>query len=245
MATNKKESVSAGFEDELIKELTSSFKKKSENARASYVWQSSSNIKQYISTGNPLLDMIISNKRHGGFPVGRLTEIAGGEGAGKTLLASYALADTQKKGGVAIFIDTENAASLDVLQEVGVDTDKLVYIQVGTVEDVFSAMETIVGKIASAKRDPDQPITIVWDSVAATSTKAEVEGTYDQQTIAQAARIISKGLRKYIPICSAHNVCLIFLNQLRVNIGVSFGDKYSTSGGKAIPYHASDDRHTC
>lgn len=223
----------SSFEDEMIDELSSSFKKRSSNATASYLWQSSSNIKSFISTGNPLLDMILSNRPNGGLPVGRLIEISGGEGAGKTLLASYALADTQKKGGVAIFIDTEHAASMEVLKEVGVNTDKLVYIQCGSVEDVFDAMETIVGKIVAAGVGKEKPITIVWDSVAATSTKAEVEGDYDQQTIAMAARIISKGLRKYIPICSAHNVCLIFLNQLRTNI-TSFGhaEKYVTPGGR-------------
>jgi len=228
------------FEDEMIDALSSSFKKQSSNAKASYLWQSSSNIKDYISTGNPLLDMCLSNKPNGGLPVGRLTEISGGEGAGKTLLASYVLANTQKKGGIGIFIDTEHAASMEVLKEVGVDTDKLVYVQCGCVEEVFAAMETIVGKIVASGAGKERPITIVWDSVAATSTKAEVEGDYDQQTIAMAARVISKGLRKYIPLCSAHNVCLVFLNQLRTNIS-SFGhaEKFTTPGGKAIPYHAS------
>jgi len=228
------------FEDEMIDSLVSSFTKKSSNATAGYVWQSSANIKQYISTGNPILDMILSNKRNGGWPVGRLSEIAGGEGAGKSLLAAYALKNTQEMDGVAILIDTEHAASMEVLEEVGVDVKKLVYLQIGTVEDVFAAMETIVGKVSSAGRKKDTPITIVWDSVAATSTKAEVEGNYEQQTIAMAARIISKGLRKYIPICSVHNVCLIFTNQLRANIGTfGHGDKTTTPGGAAIPFHAS------
>ena len=228
-----KEKEEIPFEDQMISDLSSSFLKRGSDSKASYLWQSSSNITDYISTGNPVLDMIISNKEHGGLPVGRLIEISGGEGAGKTLLASYLLADTQKKGGVAIFIDTEHAASMDVLKEVGVDTDKLVYIQCGTIEEVFGAMETIVAKIISSGRGKDKPITIVWDSVAATSTKAEVEGDYEQQTIAMGARIISKGLRKYIPICSAHNVCLVFLNQLRTNIG-GFGhtEKTVTPGGR-------------
>ena len=227
------------FEDEMISELSSSFKKRNTDAKASYLWQSTSNVKDYISTGNPILDIILSNKKDGGLPVGRLTEISGGEGAGKTLLAAYILANTQKKGGIAILIDTEHAASIDVFKEVGIDTDKLVYIQAGCVEDVFAAMETIVSKIIATDAGKDKPITIVWDSVAATSTRAEVEGTYDQQTIGMAARIIGKGLRKFIPICSVHNICLVFLNQLRTNIGVSFGDQYVTPGGKSIPYHAT------
>lgn len=236
MNMNKK--VEETFESQLIDDLASGFKKTNSTASASFLWNSTANVKDWISTGNYLLDLILANNEHGGIPAGRLTEISGGEGAGKTLLASYIMAETQRRGGVAIFIDTEHAASMDVLKAVGVDVEKMIHIQAGCVEDVFSAMETIVNKVASSA-SKNKPITIVWDSVAATSTKAELEGDYDQHTIAMAARIISKGLRKYIPICSMHNVCLVFVNQLRTNIGVTFGDKYSTPGGKAIPYHAS------
>ena len=225
------------FEDDLIGDLTSSYNKLNSNATASYLWQSTTDVKNWISTGSYMLDLVLSNRKDGGIPSGRLTEISGGEGAGKTLLASYILADTQKKGGVAILIDSEHAASMDVLKAAGVDVEKLVYIQANTIEDVFQTMETIVNKIKT--RDGNPLVTIVWDSVAATSTKAEVEGTYGDQTIAMAARFISQGLRKYIPICSKHNVCLVFINQLRTKIGVSFGDNLMTPGGKAIPYHAS------
>lgn len=225
------------FEDNLINDLTESFLKKSSNARASYLWQSSTDVKDWVSTGSYMLDLVLSNKKDGGVPVGRLIEISGGEGAGKTLLGSYILASTQKKGGVAILIDSEHAASMDVLKASGVDVSKLVYIQANTVEDVFQAMETIVNKIKNNEKNP--LITIVWDSVAATSTRAEIEGNYGDQTIAMAARFISQGLRKYIPVCSKHNVCLVFINQLRTKIGMSFGDNLMTPGGKAIPYHAS------
>jgi recombination protein RecA len=224
-------------EDELIGELTDKFKRFNANARASYLWQSSSHIKEWISTGQLLLDIALSNQVGGGIPVGRLTEIAGGEGAGKTLLASYILANTQKKGGVAIMIDTEHAASMEVLKEVGVDVEKLIYIQAGCVEDVFSSMETIVSKVRSS--DTDKLITIVWDSVAATSSKAEIEGDYSDRTVAMNARLISQGLRKVIPFISSHRVCMVFINQLRTRIGVTFGDKYVTPGGAAIPFHAS------
>lgn len=213
------------LEDTLIDSLNASF------------WKSTANVKDWISTGNHLIDVILSNKEVGGYPVGRLIEIAGSEGAGKSLLASYAILETQKKGGVAILLDSEHAATLDVMQGMGVDIDKLVYLSPGTVEEVFDRMEKIVSQIVDAKTD--RPITIIWDSVAATSTKAEIEGDYGQATIALQARLIGQGLRKYIPICSKHNVCLIFINQLRTKIGVTFGDDKTTPGGKAIPFHAS------
>lgn len=225
------------FEDSLISDISGSFKTKDSTARASYLWESSTEVKDWISTGDFMLDLILSNRLDGGVPVGRLTEISGGEAAGKTLLASYILANTQKKGGVAIFIDTEHAASKEVLERSGVDLSKLIYIQAGTTEEVFQAMETIVEKVK--KENTDKIITIVWDSVAATSTKAEIEGDYGDKTIALQARLIGQGLRKYIPICSQHKVCLVFINQIRTKIGVTFGDNKTTPGGKAIPFHAS------
>lgn len=226
------------YEDGLIDDLMGSFKSKNSGAKASYIWDSSANITDWISTGDFMLDLILSNRLDGGLPVGRLSEISGGEGAGKTLLASYILANTQKKGGVAILIDTEHAASLEVLEKVGVNLKDLIYIQAGTTEEVYQAMETIVTKIH--RENSNRLVTIVWDSVAGTSTKAEVEGEFEAgKTVALQARLNSLGLRKLIPLVSRHNVCLVFINQLRTKIGVSFGDDKVTPGGAAIPFHAS------
>ena len=226
------------FELNLVEELSDKFRAEGSNATAAFLWDSSAIIEEWISTGSIVLDTVLSNKRDGGIPVGRLTEIAGAEGAGKTLLASYILANTQKMGGIAVFIDTEHAASMDVLQAVGVDVQKLFYIQAGSIEDVFRALDTIIHKIQAAGAR-DKLVTIVWDSVAATSTMAEIEGDYNAQTIGMAARRISQGLRKIIPTVSTHRVACVFINQLRTKIGVMFGDPFVTSGGKAIPYHAS------
>ena len=226
------------MEEGLIADLQDSFKAKSSGARASYIWDSSTNITDWISTGDFMLDLIISNRIDGGLPVGRLTEISGGEGAGKTLLASYILANTQKKGGIAILIDTEHAASMEVLERVGVNLKNLIYIQAGTTEEVLQAMETVITKIH--RDNSDRLVTIVWDSVAGTSTKAEVEGEFEaNRTIGLQARLIGLGLRKLTPIASRHNVCMVFINQLRTKIGVSFGDDKVTPGGAAIPFHAS------
>lgn len=238
MAKQKKSSTQKlDFENNLVETLAEGFRREGSNATASFLWDSSTAIDEWISTGSLVLDTVLSNKENGGIPVGRLTEISGGEGAGKSLLASYILANTQKMGGVAIYIDTEHAASMEVLEEVGVDLKNLVYIQAGTIEDVFTAMDNIVHKIEEAKTD--KLITIVWDSVAATSTRAEVEGEYSDQTIGMAARRIGQGLRKIIPTISTHRVACVFINQLRTKIGVTFGDNMDTPGGKAIPYHAS------
>lgn len=240
MAKSKDNGEGKQIEREFVEELADYFKKSDSQASAGFLWESSSNVTNWISTGSLLLDLAISNVKDGGVPVGRLTEISGGEGAGKSLLAAYILANTQKKGGVGVLIDTEHATSKEVLKAVGVDMNKLVYVQAGSIEDVFRAMDAITNKIASDPEKGKRLITIVWDSVAATSTYAEVEGNYGDHTIGMAARLIGQGLRKFIPIVSTHNICLVFINQLRMKIGaMGYGDPYDTPGGKAIPFHAS------
>lgn len=226
------------FEANLVDEIAKNFRKNGSNATASFLWDSAATVKDWVSTGSIVLDTILSNKEEGGIPVGRLTEIAGGEGAGKSLLAAYILANTQKKGGVAVYIDTEHAASMDVLEGVGVDVEKLIYVDAGSIEEVFEAFEAIVDKIQEDGVS-DRLITVVWDSVAATPTLAEVQGTYSDQTIGLAARRISQGMRKFMPVVANHNVACVFINQLRTKIGVSFGDDKITPGGMAIPYYAS------
>lgn len=230
-AAVKGSSKSSKYGDEILSSIQEGFKSKNSNAVASRLYDSTTNVTNWISTGDFMLDLVLSNRLDGGLPVGRLTEISGGEGAGKTLLASYILANTQKKGGIAILIDTECAASMDVLEKVGVNLRDLIYIQAGTTEEVFQAMETIITKIH--RENSDKLVTIVWDSVAGTSTKAEVEGEYEAgRTVALQARLISLGLRKLTPLASRHNVCMVFINQLRTKIGVSFGDDKVTPGGR-------------
>lgn len=238
MAKSKDEDKSCGsLEGQLIDDLNSGFYKAKSSAVASYLLDSSANVNEWVSTGSILLDIALSNKKDGGIPVGRLTTISGLEGAGKTLQAAYILANTQKMGGIAIMIDSECSMSLDVFRAAGVDVNKMVYLQANTIEDVFRAMETIVIKTQSS--DNKKLITIVWDSVAATSSLAEVEGDYSDHIVGVNAKRLSQGLRKYIPICNRHRVCLVFINQLRYKMGVSYGDPYVMPGGKAIPFHSS------
>jgi recombination protein RecA len=161
-------------------------------------------VNTFVSSGSVLLDTILANRRNGGFPVGRISEIVGEEATGKSLIALHALKNTQKQGGVAILIDTENATSVDLLRNIGIDVSKMMYMQLGTVEEVFEAMERIIKRIR--EKGDKRLVTIVWDSVAATSTKAEVEGEYGDYTIGLAARLIAQGLRKITQFIGKMNV---------------------------------------
>lgn len=199
---------------------------------------SPSNVKDWISTGSDMLDLAISNRPEGGFPVGRITEITGLEASGKSLLASHALAETQKKGGLAVYIDTEAATSSEFLTAIGVDLKTMLYVPLETIEEIFETIETIVEQVR--KSEKDRLVTIVVDSVMGASTKIEMDSEYDKDGYATSKSIIlSKAMRKVTNWIARENICLIFTNQLRTKLGVSFGDSWTTSGGKAIPFHAS------
>ena len=199
---------------------------------------SPSNVKEWISSGCDSLDLAISNRPNGGFPVGRITEITGLEASGKSLLAAHTLAETQKKGGLAVYIDTESATSSEFLAAIGADLKTMLYVPLETVEEIFETIETIVDGVR--KSDKDRLVTIVVDSIMGASTKIELASEYDKVGYATSKSIIlSKAMRKVTNWIARDRICLIFTNQLRVKMGVSFGDQWTTSGGKAIPFHAS------
>lgn len=198
--------------------------------------------KEWLSTGSTILDTIISNDMdaNGGIPVGKLVEISGEAASGKSLLSYMILKDCQDKGGIPVLIDTENAANEDFLRLIGLEfypEGSLVYIQVDSIEGVFKAIEDIIRRIR--ENDKDKLCCIVWDSVAGTSTDAEIQGDYGDATIGLAARLIGQGLRKIIRFIGTQRVSLVFLNQVRQKIGVFFGDDTVTPGGKAIPFFAA------
>lgn len=196
------------------------------------------NVHEWISSGCSMLDLAISNRPRGGFPVGRITEITGLEASGKSLLAAHTLAETQKKGGLAVYIDTESATSSEFLTAIGVDIKKMLYVPLETIEEIFETIETIVENVR--KSDKDRLVTIVVDSVMGASTKIEMSAEYDKDGYATSKSIIlSKAMRKVTNWIARERICLIFTNQLRTKLGVSFGDPWTTSGGKAIPFHAS------
>ena len=195
-------------------------------------------VTDFISTGSTILDLAIANKPDGGVAVGKITELNGLEGSGKSLIGSHLLASTQRKDGIAVYIDTESAVSPEFLEAIGVDTTKMLYVHLETVEEVFETIETIVTKIRES--DKDKLVTILVDSLAAASTKVEMDADYDQAGWAtQKAIIISKAMRKVTQMIARQRVALVFTNQLRAKLGVMFGDPWTTSGGKALPFHAS------
>jgi len=198
-----------------------------------------SKITDWISTGEHQLNIAIANRPGGGLPVGRITELTGLEASGKSLVAAHLLADTQKQGGVAVFIDTEYAVSPEFLSAIGVDVQKMLYINVNTIEDIFDNIETIVAKVRNSNKN--RLVTIVVDSIAAASTKKEMASDHGADGYATGKAIaISKAMRKVTELIARQRICLVFTNQLRQKIGfVGFGDPWTTSGGKALAFHAS------
>ena len=195
-------------------------------------------VTEFISSGCSMLDLAISNRPNGGFPVGRITEVTGLEASGKSLLAAHTLAETQKRGGLAVYIDTEAATSAEFLEAIGADLKTMLYVPLETIEEIFETIETIVEGVR--KSDKDRLVTIVVDSIMGASTKIEMAAEYDKDGYATSKSIIlSKAMRKVTNWIARENICLIFTNQLRTKLGVSFGDAWTTSGGKAIPFHAS------
>lgn len=211
----------AGFADDLIKSLNKEF-----SQRVAYnlsVDEAPTIVKRWVSTGCTQLDYIIANKRSGGLPEGRIIEIFGPPSNGKSHIALQVCKSTQKMGGIVVYIDTENATSIENLASMGIDVSKrFVYVESSCTEEVFSIIESTIIKSKQLKKDV--PITVVWDSIAATSPKAEIEGDYDQQTVGLQARVLSKGFRKITGVIGDNNVTLLCLNQTRLKIGVMHGD---------------------
>jgi len=197
------------------------------------------NVDGWVSTGCAMLDVAISNRPYGGLPVGRIVEITGLEQSGKSLVSAHLLAETQKLGGVAVLIDTETAVSREFLEAIGVDVSKLLYVSADSVEQIFDMTETIIEKVRETSKD--KLVTIVTDSVAAASTKAELASDYGKDGYAtDKAIIISKAMRKITNMIGRQKILLVYTNQLRQKMNaMPFGDPWTTSGGKALAFHAS------
>ena len=229
--------------DELVELLASELNKANKDGgKIAYFLDEQENpaeISDWISTGSSILDLAISNRPHGGLPVGKMVEFNGLEGTGKSLVSAHVVADTQKKGGIAVVIDTENAAAPEFWKSLGVDLSKLLYVQCETVEDIFEKMEQMIGIVR--KSNKDRILTIIVDSVAAASTKAELESDHGKDGFATGKSIIiSKAMRKITTMIGRQKVLTVFTNQLRQNLNaMAFGDKYVVSGGKSLAYHCS------
>ena len=167
----------------------------------------------------------------GGYPRGRILEIYGPESSGKTTLSLHAIAEAQKKGGVCAFIDAEHALDPEYAKKIGVKLDELLVSQPDTGEQ---ALEIVEGLVRSGKVD-----IIVVDSVAALTPKDEIEGDMGSYQVGKQARLMSQALRKLTAIVSKSKTIVIFINQIRMQIGVMFGNPETTTGGKALKFYTS------
>ena len=181
-----------------------------------------------ISTGSISLDAALGV---GGFPRGRINEIYGPESSGKTTIALQVIAEAQKKGGMAAFIDVEHALDPAYARKLGVDVDNLLVSQPDYGEQ---ALEITGALIASGSID-----VLVVDSVAALVPKAELDGEMGDSHMGLQARLMSQALRKLTGVVSKSKTCLIFINQIREKIGVMFGNPETTTGGRALKFYAS------
>jgi recombination protein RecA len=183
---------------------------------------------EVIPTGSIALDVALGI---GGLPRGRVVEIYGPESSGKTTVALHAVANAQRAGGIAAFIDAEHALDPDYAKKLGVDTDALLVSQPDTGEQALEIMDML---IRSGAID-----IVVIDSVAALVPRAEIEGEMGDSHVGLQARLMSQALRKITGALSQSNTTAIFINQLREKIGVFFGSPETTTGGKALKFYAS------
>jgi len=180
-----------------------------------------------ISTGCLSLDLAIGK----GLPRGRVIEVYGPESSGKTTVAQHVIAEVQKNGGIAAFIDAEHALDPAYAKKIGVDIDNLIISQPDYGEQALDIVETLVRSNAVD--------VIVVDSVSALTPKAEIEGDMGASHMGLQARLMSQALRKLTAIISKTKVVLIFINQIRQKIGIVFGNPETTSGGNALKFYAS------
>ncbi|HKJ86346.1 MAG TPA: recombinase RecA, partial [Spirochaetia bacterium] len=181
-----------------------------------------------IPSGSILLDEALGL---GGYPKGRIVEVYGPESSGKTTLALHAIAETQKKGGIAAFIDAEHALDPIYARNLGVNIDELWVSQPDTGEQALEITESLVRSGAVDM--------IVVDSVAALTPQAEIDGDMGDSHVGLQARLMSQALRKLTGTISKSGACLVFINQIRMKIGVMFGNPETTTGGKALKFYSS------
>ncbi|MCI0706010.1 MAG: recombinase RecA [Ignavibacteriae bacterium] len=181
-----------------------------------------------ISTGSISLDAALGI---GGFPRGRVLEIFGPESSGKTTICLHVIAEAQRNGGVAAFVDTEHALDIAYAKKLGVDVNNLLLSQPEYGEQALEIVETLVRSNALD--------VIVIDSVAALTPRAEIEGEMGDPSMGVMARLMSQALRKLTAAISKSKTCVVFTNQLRMKIGVMFGNPETTTGGNALKFYAS------
>jgi recombination protein RecA len=196
-------------------------------------------VTDWIPTGSRWLDSIIRRGKLAGIPVGKVTELAGLEGSGKSYMAAQIAANAQKQGISVVYFDSESAIDPDFLEKAGCDIQRLLYVQADSVEFVLETIEDLL-------KTTDERFLFVWDSMALTPSKTDLEGDFDpQSSMAVKPRILAKGLSKLIQPIANKQATLLILNQLKTNLTVqnpkyaTDSEKYSTPGGKALAYSYS------
>lgn len=194
---------------------------------------------EWISTGSTLLDLAVSNRPHGGLPVGRMVELSGLEGTGKSLICAQIIAETQKRGGLSVFFDSEFSIDRTFWKALGVDIKNVNYVPFTTLEDFFTKFELCIG--AFRKANKDRLLTIFVDSVSQASVEKEMESEHgiDGYNTGKSI-IISKAMRKCTGLIAKQRILPVFTNQVRYNMNAGpFGDKWIVPGGKALPFACS------
>jgi recombination protein RecA len=191
---------------------------------------------EFLSTGNPAVNYAFSGRADGGFPVGRLSELAGENSTGKSLLAQHALVETQKKDGIAILVDTESAFNHIWYNTLGGDYDSVIHYIPDYIEQSYQFVKEIVLKIR--EKDKDVPITVVYDSIAALPSKYEFEGDMEKHDMGKRAIAHGKGVRLITGLTKKQNITFIAINQYRATMAM-FGPEKDTTGGKAWKYNTS------
>lgn len=207
----------------------------------------STDVKKFISTGSTLLDYSLANRKDGGVPVGKITEIFGLNSTGKTLICMQICANAQKEGALVVYIDPEWALNSDFAMRVGLDTkhENFIHMHPNTMEDVFTAMFKLFHKLDEAEKNKTMHfpyVVLVWDSIPAAPPKEDVDAENPNPTsnIGLIPRVLSKNLKMLLATSGRKNVAQIFINQVRSRIGAMPGQSpWVTTGGNALPFYAS------
>jgi len=224
----KEEKDAVGEKDEILKATIKDIQSKFGEGAIMKLGEAPRVDVEVIPTGSISLDLALGV---GGMPRGRIVEIFGPESSGKTTLALHIVASAQKQGGKAAFIDAEHALDPEYAKKIGVNVDELLISQPDNGEEALNIMEQLV---RSALID-----VIVVDSVAALTPRVEIEGEMGAQHIGLQARLMSQALRKITAIAAKTKTVIIFINQIRMQVGIMFGNPETTPGGRALKFHSS------
>lgn len=199
-----------------------------------------SEVTTWIDSGSLLLNLILSNNPNGGWPCGRIVHVFGKESIGKSTLAYCAIASCQKRGGFSIYVDLEHAANKSFMKLMGIDLNKIIWSDIDTIEDLFTALEQNLTILANSKKYNDKPNIVVIDSNAALMSKQEVELGYDMNmnTSLLKSKQMHKALRKINRILNKSNTCLFVIDQIKDNV-TGYGASWTISGAKALAFYSS------